>query len=202
MKIFKKFSIYSLLILFGATLFTSCSTSNDVVSNSVIQKRKYRSGYFVSKKSDKVTKVVSETTVVRTDIALENSPTQPEIISIPESKTKLKVIEKVAERIAQAQDKRQARKSTSTTQVQRDVRRTQADFSTEVATAVLVQQREMDENLKAAIIFGAISAGVSIVASIVAIITGSGLFYYLLLLAALAIFAYAVYRLVLFFMEM
>lgn len=202
MKTFKQLSFYSLLILFGATLITSCSTSNDVVTNSVIQKRKYRAGYFVNKKSDKVTKVVAMTTVERADIALEKSSTQSEVISIPESKTKLKTIEKVAERFAQTHDKRQAKENANTTREQCDVKRTSADFTTEIATTALVQQRAMDENLKMAIIFAAISTGVSILASILYLITSNILIYYLLLLMALALFAYAVYRLVLFFMEL
>lgn len=202
MKIFKQLSFYSLLILFGATLITSCSTSNDVVTNSVIQKRKYRSGYFVNKKSDKGTKVVAMTTVERADIALEKSSTQSEVISIPECKTKLKTIEKVAERFAQTHDKRRAKENANTTREQRDLKRTSADFTTEIATTALVQQRAMDENLKMAIIFAAISTGTSILASILYFITLNTLIYYLLLLMALALFAYAVYRLVLFFMEL
>lgn len=199
MKTFKRIALYSLLAAFGAAFFTSCSTSNDVVNNSLIQKRKYRSGFYVSKKSEKQDPTV---TVERTDLALEKTLADPQVAQVSQSKTKFKVIEKAVERRVTKQAKIQDRESKNSTQEQRDVRRTQADFTTGIATASLVQRRAMDENLKMAIIFAAISTGVSIIASVLYSITGVAIIYYLLILAALACFAYAVYRLVLFFMEL
>lgn len=42
--------IYALIGLFTLTMF-SCSTSNDVVNNGLIQKRKYRKGFYIDKKT-------------------------------------------------------------------------------------------------------------------------------------------------------
>lgn len=42
--------IYTLIGLFTLTMF-SCSTSNDVVNNGLIQKRKYRKGFYIDKKT-------------------------------------------------------------------------------------------------------------------------------------------------------
>lgn len=51
MRIFFKFFA---LAVTTAILFSSCSTSNDVVSNSFLSKRKYRKGFHVNLKSNKV----------------------------------------------------------------------------------------------------------------------------------------------------
>lgn len=196
MKNLKRIALYSLIAAFGATFFASCSTSNDVVNNSLIQKRKYRSGFYVNKKADKKDPVIS---VQKADVALEKTVVEPQVASIPQSKTKLKVIEKVTERLAEKKAESQAKEPKNSTRQQPDVRRTSADFTTGVTMASLVQRRAMDENLKKAIIFAAVATGISLVASITYAITGSVVIYYLLLALSIVCVVFCIINLVEFF---
>lgn len=55
----KKFQIFNVISVFLImVIVSSCKTSSDVVSNSLIQKRKYTKGYYVH--SPKQTKVKQE----------------------------------------------------------------------------------------------------------------------------------------------
>jgi uncharacterized membrane protein YqaE (UPF0057 family) len=47
------FTIFSITALLAQVLLQGCATSNDVISDRGIQKRKYRSGYYVSNRSSK-----------------------------------------------------------------------------------------------------------------------------------------------------
>ena len=187
MKNVKRIALYSLLAAFGAAFFASCSTSNDVVNNSLIQKRKYRPGFYLNKKADKNNAAVS---LERAEVALGKTISAPEIV-IPQRETNLKVIERVAERLAEKTNKSEAREPQNATRQQHDLRRAAADFTTGVATAGLVQRRAMDENLKKAIIFSAVASGALLVgvlvASIVYAITLSYALYYLFLALFIAL---------------
>jgi hypothetical protein len=59
------------LAITTAILFSSCSTSNDVVSNSFLSKRKYRKGFHVNLKSNKVkpaARISAESLAQETDV--------------------------------------------------------------------------------------------------------------------------------------
>lgn len=60
--------IWMLLIYTGIILFSSCATSNDVASDGLIQKRKYRKGFFVNLPQRNIAKA-GESYV---DLAIEN----------------------------------------------------------------------------------------------------------------------------------
>lgn len=187
MKNVKRIALYSLIAAFGAAFFVSCSTSNDVVNNSLIQKRKYRPGFYLNKKADKNEATVS---VERAEVALGKTISAPEIV-IPQRKTNLKVIERVAERLAEKKTKSKVKELQNGTRQQHDLRRATADFTTGVATTALVQRRAMDESLKKAIIFSAVATGSLLVgvlvASILYAITLSLAIYYLFLALFIAL---------------
>ena len=187
MKNVKRIALYSLIAAFGAAFFASCSTSNDVVNNSLIQKRKYRPGFYLNKKADKNEATVS---VERAEVALGKTISAPEIV-IPQRKTNLKVIEREAERLAEKKTKSKVKELQNGTRQQHDLRRAPADFTTGVATTALVQRRAMDESLKKAIIFSAVATGSllvgALVASILYAITLSLAIYYLFLALFIAL---------------
>lgn len=160
MKNVKQIILYSLLAIFGTTFFASCSTSNDVVNNSLIQKRKYRSGFYVKKKADKQNTEVSND---RTEVVLENMALVPEVV-VQHSNAELKVIEKVADKRTEPE----ARAPHNSDRPQQDVRQTTVDFTTGVATVSLVQRRAKDENLNKAIALS--------VLSVIGIVIGISLF--------------------------
>ena len=195
MKNVKRIALYSLLAAFGAAFFASCSTSNDVVNNSLIQKRKYRSGFYLNKKADKNDAVVS---IERAEFALEKTISVPDIV-IPKVKTNLKDIEKVTERSTEKKTKSEAREPQNIIRQHHDVRRSKADFTTDVATVSLLQRRAMNEDLKKAIIFAAIATGISIVASIIFAITLSPAIYYLFLIGVIVCMVFSIIHLVEFF---
>lgn len=88
-----KRSYLAILILFLGVLATSCSHSNQVVSNSIIQKRKYNKGYFVSLKLHKhkrdkacaqentALKVKENRTIAEPILALDKLSIQPLVLS-------------------------------------------------------------------------------------------------------------------------
>ena len=195
MKYVKRIAFYSLIAAFGAIFFASCSTSNDVVNNSLIQKRKYRPGFYLNKKADKNDSGVS---IERADVVLEKTTSAPEIV-IPQVKIKLNEIEKVTERLAEKNTKSEARESQNVIRQHHDLRRSKADFTTDVATASLLQRRAMNEDLKMAIIFAAIATGTSIVASIIYAITLSTAIYYLFLVGVIVCMVFSIIHLVEFF---
>jgi len=78
----KKFQIFQTIAVFLILIFvSSCKTSSDVVSNGLIQKRKYTKGYYV--KSIKKNKTKHEKLVISKSIeeqAIENIPAiQPDV---------------------------------------------------------------------------------------------------------------------------
>lgn len=75
------FTIFSAAALLALVFLQGCATSNDVVSDRGIQKRKYRSGYYVSNRSSETTSRArkSEPAAVQAPehTALVSTPTPP-----------------------------------------------------------------------------------------------------------------------------
>lgn len=195
MKVFKQVTLYSLLAVFAITLMNSCQTSNDVVSNKAIQKRKYRSGFYVSKKADQ--KPVEYRTE-KSNVALSQDVQTPEV-DVNDTKTQLREFDQTKERETATQASITPQKEKKSVKVLKDARRKAAEFSTEVMTATVVKKRAMDENLKMAIILACVATGLVIIGSILSVVTGTAIIYWLCYAGAVVCTVFAIIKLVAFF---
>ncbi|HAS36251.1 MAG TPA: hypothetical protein DCS15_07170 [Flavobacteriales bacterium] len=93
MRIFFKFFA---LAVTTAILFSSCSTSNDVVSNSFLSKRKYRKGFHVNLKSNKVkpaARISAESLAQETDVFAQAQELQEVNIEVQKAPKDKKSVE-------------------------------------------------------------------------------------------------------------
>ncbi len=93
MRIFFKFFA---LAVTTAILFSSCSTSNDVVSNSFLSKRKYRKGFHVNLKSNKVkpaARISAESLAQETDVFAQAQEPQEVNIEVQKAPKDKKSVE-------------------------------------------------------------------------------------------------------------
>ncbi|MDA9820504.1 hypothetical protein N9C06_06250 [Salibacteraceae bacterium] len=84
------------LAITTAILFSSCSTSNDVVSNSFLSKRKYRKGFHVNLKSNKVkpaARISAESLAQETDVFAQAQELQEVNIEVQKAPKDKKSVE-------------------------------------------------------------------------------------------------------------